>query len=193
MLKKLGAHATLTSSKEDLARASKIILPGVGAFDRGMQNLANLDLIETLNRKVQDEKVPLLGICLGAQLLAKSSEEGSLPGLGWFDAEVVRFKFDTQRSLKIPHMGWNKANLRKKSKIIVPVDEREVMRYYFIHSYYLSARNDEDVLCDTQYGVSFASGLERSNLFGVQFHPEKSHKFGMRLFKCFIEISGTSE
>jgi imidazole glycerol-phosphate synthase subunit HisH len=182
MLKKAGHASLISSSPEDIGKATRLILPGVGAFDNGMQHLAQYGLLEPLHRKVIEERTPLLGICLGMQLLAQSSEEGKLPGLGWIEGEVVRFR---QAGLKVPHMGWNEAGFRKESPLAEAMPEDS--RFYFVHSYYFRPRHNSDILASTHYGSEFTSMVQRHNITGVQFHPEKSHKFGMQLLKNFVE------
>ena len=182
MIKKVGHKSIITSDLAEIRRATKLILPGVGAFDNGMKSLKELGLIEVLNQKILDEKTPILGICLGMQLMTKSSEEGVLNGLGWIDAETRRFESDT---LKIPHMGWNTINHQKKSKLFDELEREK--RYYFVHSYYVSSNNEKEILTTTSYGFDFVSAFERENIIGVQFHPEKSHRFGMNLMKNFVE------
>lgn len=185
MLKKVGAQATVTSDKAVIENADKLILPGVGAFDTGMKNLNRLGLVPILHRKVVDEKTPVLGICLGMQLLTKGSEEGDCQGLGWIDAETLKFRFDKNEStLKVPHMGWNSVNIRRQSGIFE--DMHEDPRFYFVHSYYVRCSEESDILATTYYGGEFTSSVTRRNITGTQFHPEKSHKFGMKLFKNFV-------
>jgi imidazole glycerol-phosphate synthase subunit HisH len=186
MLKKIGCASVVTSSADEIGRASKLILPGVGAFDTGMRNLTDLNLKDVLNRKVLEEKIPILGICLGMQLFVKASEEGSLPGLGWIDGSVVKFKPElAEKKLKAPHMSWNFAALKKESRLFS--DMYDEPRFYFAHSYHIQLNRHEDALAETTYGYAFASALERDNIAGVQFHPEKSHKFGMKLMRNFAE------
>lgn len=187
MLKKVGAKAIISSNISDISNADKIILPGVGAFDTGMRNLAQDGLIEVLNKKVIREKTPILGICLGMQLLTKSSEEGNSHGLGWIDAQTVRFKFDKKNTiLKIPHMGWNTVQLNKKSQLFKEMFAEP--RFYFVHSYHVVCNNKQDILTKTNHGYEFVSSIQKDNIMGVQFHPEKSHKFGMKLLKNFVEL-----
>ena len=182
MIKKVGHKSVITSDLEEIKNASKLILPGVGSFDNGMRNLAELGMIEVLNQKVLVEKTPILGICLGMQLMTKSSEEGNLAGLGWMDANTKKFVSDT---LKIPHMGWNIINHQKNSKLFDEMESEK--RFYFVHSYCVSCTYSEDVLTTTPYTHDFISAFERENIIGAQFHPEKSHKFGMSLIKNFVE------
>ena len=173
MLKHIGIEAIITAGISDAEEADKLILSGVGSFDNGMKSLADLGLI------------PVLGICLGMQLLSESSEEGELPGLGWIHARTIRFSFaQNDGHLKIPHMGWNTVDLKKPSPLFESMFAEP--RFYFVHSYHLICDNHDDELCLTHHGYDFASAVARDNIFGVQFHPEKSHKFGMRLLENFI-------
>jgi glutamine amidotransferase len=186
ILKRIGEESVVTSDKVEIARATKLILPGVGAFDTGMRNLAELDLIGILNEKVQVEKIPVLGICLGMQLLAGASEEGSLEGLGWINAENKRFNFKNSLDYKIPHMGWNFVQQQKESALFNGMYPDA--RFYFVHAYYFNANVPSDVLTTTDYEIEFTSAVEKGNILGVQFHPEKSHKFGMKLLKNFVDL-----
>lgn len=182
MIKKIGHKSIITSDLEEIKKATKLILPGVGSFDNGIKNLRESGLSEVLNQKALVEKTPILGICLGMQLMTKSSEEGILSGLGWIDAQTKKFVSDT---LKIPHMGWNIIRHHKESKLFDELDSEK--RYYFVHSYYVESNQTKDVLTTTPYGYNFVSAFEKDNMIGVQFHPEKSHKFGMNLLKNFAE------
>lgn len=184
MIRKAGGSSEITADPSVIMSASKLILPGVGHFDHGMKKLKESGLISALTKKVVEEKCPILGICLGAQLMTKSSEEGTEKGLGWFDAEVIRF--DETKNVRIPHMGWNYIEIAKNTPL--SKDFFEESRYYFVHSYYMKANRREDVLFDTVYGGTFASGLQRDNIYAVQFHPEKSHKFGLKLMQNFLEL-----
>ncbi|MCB0402022.1 MAG: imidazole glycerol phosphate synthase subunit HisH [Flavobacteriales bacterium] len=183
MLKKIGVQGVFSGDKQVIEKATKLILPGVGAFDKGMTCLNNSGLIPLLNQKVLDEKVPCMGICLGMQLMTKRSDEGQLDGLGWFDAETRKFELD--RGYKIPHMGWNYADPVKNTPVTAGLAEDS--RYYFVHSYYVSCNQKQDEMLKTNYGgLDFTSGISRDNIYGVQFHPEKSHKYGMALLKNFV-------
>jgi len=186
MLKKAGFPSLITSDKSIIENADKLILPGVGAFDNAINNLNSLDLIDLLNKKALEEKIPVLGICLGMQLLSKSSEEGILSGLGWIDAVTIKFKFDDS-NLKIPHMGWNNIKIMQNSTLFDSLDEEQ--RFYFVHSYHVKCSNPENVLISCQYGIDFTAGVINGNIMGVQFHPEKSHKYGLNLLKNFAEKS----
>ena len=187
MLKKIGIESKISSDKTEIENASKLILPGVGSFDNGVRNISDRGLLDILNMKVLHDKTPVLGICLGCQLITRSSEEGSLPGLGWIDADTVRFDFRGDNShLKIPHMGWNTVSFNIDHQIIKTLIGEQ--RYYFVHSYHLKCYNEEDILMKTHYGYDFPSAVNRGNITGFQFHPEKSHRFGMRLLKCWAEL-----
>lgn len=187
MLKKVGAEAIISSNISDIEKAEKLILPGMGAFDYGMKKLGDLRLIPVLNHKVIERGTPILGICLGMQLFTNSSEEGSLPGLGWVNAETVRFRFDNiQGKNRIPHMGWNTVKIVKRSPLFDDFDSEP--RFYFVHSYHVRCRDEDDILTETFYGYEFASSIWRGNIVGVQFHPEKSHKFGMKLLRNFVYL-----
>jgi glutamine amidotransferase len=185
ILRKIGESSVITSNPADIINATKIILPGVGSFDTGMRNLIDLDLVGILNKKVLEEKIPILGICLGMQLLSEKSKEGKLPGLGWIKGEVIKFELKNTDEYKIPHMGWNFVNLRKESRLFR--DMYPDPRFYFVHSYHFKPCDISDILTSTNYELEFISSVERDNIIGVQFHPEKSHKFGMRLLKNFVE------
>lgn len=186
MLRKVGAQAELTSDPARIAQAGKLILPGVGAFDNGMENLARLGLVEPLNERVRRDGVPVLGICLGAQLLTRRSEEGKLPGLGWIEADTIRF-FSRQPAggLKVPHMGWNDLIVKKDNPLLTGGTEQ---RFYFVHSYHFQCDHAEDALAAAVYGYEFTAAFSRGNVFGVQYHPEKSHKFGMELLRRFAAL-----
>jgi len=187
MLYKVGGQAIISSDLDEILRAEKLILPGVGAFDHGIQQLANLGLTDLLNRRVIVDKIPILGICLGVQLFTRRSEEGKLAGLGWIDADTIRFKIPSDSKLKVPHMGWNELHLLQDSKLFKGMYPNP--RFYFVHSYHISdSCSTEQVIGTTIYGYEFAAVVQKDNIFGTQFHPEKSHKFGMCLFKNFVEL-----
>lgn len=187
MFKHLNIPSIISSEFSDIESADKLILPGVGAFDNGMKNIKEKGLMPVLNKMVIENKVPILGICLGMQLFARKSAEGNLPGLGWIDADINKFMFDGKNAnLKVPHMGWNDAEVQKESSLFAEMYESP--RFYFVHSYYLSCMDNSNILCQTNYGHNFASGVEKNNIYGVQFHPEKSHKFGMKLLDNFAKM-----
>jgi glutamine amidotransferase len=185
MIKKVGGKSIITSDINEIKNAKKIVLPGVGAFDNAVENLKKFDLWNLLKNKIFIEKVPIMGICLGMQLLTKGSEEGNLEGLGCINAYTKKFKFEDNK-LKIPHMGWNIVKLQKKSLLFEGMEKQE-NRFYFVHSYAVECYEKEDILTTTYYGYEFVSSFEKENIIGCQFHPEKSHKFGMKLFKNFVE------
>jgi imidazole glycerol-phosphate synthase subunit HisH len=186
ILKRIGEVSVVTSDKDEIAKATKLILPGVGAFDTGMRNLMELDLVGILNEKVQTERIPVLGICLGMQLLSEGSEEGSLKGLGWIKGKNRRFNFMNSMDHKIPHMGWNFVKQHKDSNLFN--DMYSDARFYFVHAFYFMANDPSDILTTTNYEIEFCSAVEKGNILGVQFHPEKSHKFGIRLLKNFVDL-----
>jgi len=184
MLKKIGADSEITAEPARIAAATKLVLPGVGAFDAGMENLDKSGLVPLLNERVRRDEVPVLGICLGMQLMTHSSSEGERPGLGWVDAKAVRF-VPADATLKVPHMGWNIARPVRDDALLEGLPRES--RFYFVHSYYVACERREDVLLTTFYGADFDSGFRRGNVWGVQFHPEKSHRFGMHLMRNFAE------
>lgn len=189
MLKKFTKDVKISSEKEDIEKASKLILPGVGSFDRGMENLHKYGSIDTLNQSVLVQKKPVLGICLGTQLITRRSEEGKLPGLGWIEADTVRFQLadlENSRRLKVPHMGWNNVAYKKASKLFDNWEGNA--RFYFVHSYYVKCDDINNISSTASYGKEFIASVEKDNIFGVQFHPEKSHKYGMQLLKKFVEL-----
>lgn len=183
MIKKIGYNAVLSGNLEQIERADNIIFPGVGSFDQGMNKLIESGLIPVLTRKVFKDKVPFLGICLGMQLLMEKSEEGCQNGLGWIPGQVKKFKFE-DGTYKIPHMGWNNISPQNTQSLFMNLDE---YRFYFVHSYYVKCKYDKNILGETEYGIKFSSAIVQDNIFGVQFHPEKSHRFGMALLKNFLE------
>jgi glutamine amidotransferase len=185
MLRRVGVPAAVTGDPAAIAAADRLILPGVGAFDTGMRSLRERGLVEVLERRARADRVPLLGICLGLQLLARSSEEGSLPGLGWLDAEVVRFRGE---GLKVPHVGWNTVRPARREGLFEGAGAEP--RFYFVHAFHLRAGPGAEVLGTTVHGAPFPSAVGAGNLLGVQFHPEKSHRFGMALLRNFAMAGG---
>jgi imidazole glycerol-phosphate synthase subunit HisH len=183
MLRKAGAKAVISSRPEDVHSATKIILPGVGAFDRGMRHLHDLGFVEALRRRVIEDGVPTLGICLGMQLLTKSSEEGVEPGLGWVDATTTRVHAG---ELPVPHMGWNVARPASSHPLFEGLGEEP--RFYFVHSYRVECASSADVVTTTTYGSPFVSAFAHGNVMGTQFHPEKSHKYGLTLLRNFAAL-----
>ncbi len=186
MLRYLDIKAGLCADFNDLKRASHIILPGVGAFDQGMKNLKNSGMDEMLYEMILIRKIPVLGICLGMQLLTMRSAEGTNAGLGWLNANTISFEQSYSAQLRIPHTGWNTVKPSEKSVLLK--DMPEDARFYFVHSYHVQSHDTEIVAGKTFYGGWFDSVIEHENIFGCQFHPEKSHRFGMSVFKNFKSI-----
>ena len=185
MFKRIGVKAVIESDPAVIQQADKLLLPGVGAFDTAMTCINSVPkLREVLNHKALVEGVPILGVCLGMQLLTRSSKEGTLPGLGWISGVTVRFP--KQEGLKVPHMGWNVAVPNTPSRLTAHVGEEP--RYYFVHSYSVHVDEPAHSLMRTHYGIDFDSAIGRDNIYGVQFHPEKSHRFGMQILKNFAEL-----
>jgi imidazole glycerol-phosphate synthase subunit HisH len=191
MLRKTGASAEISADHQVISNADKIILPGVGAFDNAMSRLEQGNFITVLNDFVLNQKKPILGICLGMQLFARESEEGTLPGLGWIDGKVKKFTLHSSKlteNLKIPHMGWNRVTPSiENHKIFENVSHP--MRFYFVHSYHFVCAEQDNILATSRYGYDFTCAIFKDNIYGVQFHPEKSHKFGMQVLKNFVEIA----
>jgi imidazole glycerol-phosphate synthase subunit HisH len=190
MLKFLEIEAKLITKAEEVIHADKILLPGVGSFDAAMGTIRKRGLDEALNSAVSCG-TPLLGICLGMQLLTNKSEEGVLPGFGWIDAEVYGLKglkgFNDGQ-IRVPQMGWNIVKLSKESPVLDGFDQSDEVRFYFSHSYYVKCNRERNVIAKTRYGLEFDSIIEEKNVWGVQFHPEKSHTFGMRVFENFAKL-----
>lgn len=186
MLKKVGyPDVVITHNPEEIEKADKLVLPGVGAFDYGMQMIHEFSLLPVLNKEVLEKKKPVLGICLGMQLLTKGSEEGQLPGLGWIDAYTYKFVF-ANKELKVPHIGWEYITPVKQHSLVDNLPSPS--KYYFVHSYYVKCKDKADELLTCNYGIDFTCSVQHDNIMGVQFHPEKSHKYGMQLFKNFINL-----
>lgn len=185
-LEQMGETVTVSGSIAEIESADKLILPGVGAFDAGMKNIRTLEIIPLLDKKVNREHIPILGICLGMQILTKKSDEGTLSGLGYVDAETVRFKFDPSTSLNIPHMGWNTIQFRQDTPLLEHIPDNS--RFYFVHSFHVQCSDKSNIIAMTNYGYDYPSIIQRENLFGVQFHPEKSHQQGIQLLKNFARL-----
>ena len=188
MFKYIGVESKIESDVDKIKNASKILLPGVGSFDTAMKKINESGLKEVLNEKALKEQVPVLGICLGMQLLTNSSEEGILDGLGWVDAKTMSFKSVIDKKYRIPHMGWNIVSESNESKLTDGFKDFDETRFYFVHSYFVKVENEKNSILKTDYGLKFDSAIQKDNIFGAQFHPEKSHKFGMNIFKNFAKI-----
>lgn len=182
----LSMHSKVSSNPKDVALADKIILPGVGHFSKAMENLSKLNLLEVLEEVALHKKRPILGICLGMQLMANYSEEGHVSGLGWFDADVLRFTIQNKMQFKIPHIGWNQISIHKSSPLMNGIED--LSEFYFVHSYHFRPKIKEEILNTTTYENEFVSAVEKDNLFGVQYHPEKSHQVGEKLLLNFCNI-----
>ena len=184
MLKVIGEKSVITADPEKIKAADRIILPGVGAFDAGMSKLNESGVVDVIKEQANAGK-PILGICLGMQLLGNASEEGELPGLGLIDFSCKRFDIPAEMNLKVPHMGWDIVEFKKDVPLIDGIEGRQ--RYYFVHTYHAVCNNSEDVMMTCDYGYEFACAVNKGNVYGVQFHQEKSHDFGMRLFENFCK------
>ncbi len=186
MFKKIGVKEVCISNDENIiSKADKLLLPGVGAFDAGMNNLEESKLIPLLNQKALVEKVPVLGICLGMQLLTQRSDEGIKKGLAWIDAETVKFNLDPALKLKVPHMGWNYITVKRSNPLL---DAESKNRFYFVHSYFVKCFDESQSLATSHFGKDFTCMVNKDNVFGAQFHPEKSLKFGMKLLENFSNL-----
>jgi len=185
MLSYLGIDAVISDDLNTLKSADRLILPGVGHFAHGMNQLNNLGFTDVIKEHALTQQKPILGICLGMQLMTNFSEEGDVEGLGLIDAQTKKFQLQ-DKSLKIPHMGWNEVSWQKESNILNSLSEKP--RYYFVHSYFVECNNQNDVLGTSHYGQDFVSAFQHDNIIGMQFHPEKSHQFGMELLKNFTKL-----
>ena len=185
-LDSLKVESVISSDYNEILSADKLILPGVGHFAKAMENLQNLGLIDALNEAVLVRKTPVLGICLGMQLMSKFSEEGNVEGLGWIDATVIRFSVSNTLKYKVPHTGWNQIISSKDSKLMSGIVDGS--EFYFVHSYFMQLNDKSDELNATEYEENFSSAVEKGTIFGVQYHPEKSHGIGKTLLKNFVEL-----
>jgi len=188
MLRRIGSTSVRTLDRDEIAKAKGIVLAGIGGFDGAMERLEELDLVDVLNDRVLDAGVPTMGVCLGMQLMAHGSEEGSIRGLGWLDADVRRFSFADGEQLPIPHMGWEEVTPTRPS-LLFPVED-PTPRFYFSHAYHLVCHDETDVAATARYGYEFAAATQRNNILGTQFHPEKSHVFGMTIYRRFLTLAG---
>ena len=185
-LDSLKVESLISSNIDEILAADKLILPGVGHFAKAMENLQNLKLIDALNEAVLVRKIPVLGICLGMQLMSKYSEEGNVEGLGWIDAKVIRFSVSDTLKFKVPHTGWNQIQSCKESKLMAGIADGS--EFYFVHSFFMQLNDKRDELNATQYEDTFSSAVEKGTIFGVQYHPEKSHGIGKTLLKNFVDL-----
>jgi glutamine amidotransferase len=186
MLSRLGVESCIVSTAKEIDKVDKLILPGVGNFAKAMHKLNQTDLVDGIKRNVHRDDFYLMGICLGMQLLAESSAEGETEGLGLIKGKVVSFDNKIDSTLKIPHMGWNTVELR--SDVMISQELIDYSRFYFVHSFYLEIENEANILGETLYGKKFVSAVRNNRVYGFQFHPEKSHSYGMKIFKRFSEL-----
>ena len=184
MFKRIGIQSTVTADLTQIESAGKLLLPGVGSFDKAMDAINNSGLRSMLDKKVLEDQVPILGVCLGMQILTSGSDEGKNEGLNWIPGRANRM--DLANGLKVPHMGWNVSLPNQNNALTNGLDDES--RFYFVHSYCVHVENPEHSLMTTSYGEEFSSGIHKNNIYGVQFHPEKSHKFGMKILKNFAEL-----
>jgi imidazole glycerol-phosphate synthase subunit HisH len=184
MIKKAGERAEIVADPAHLKKYDRLVLPGVGAFDKGMERMESLGWIPALEERVIQARTPILGICLGLQLFCRKSEEGVRSGLGWLDAQVIRLSPSKNSGLKVPQMGWNEVCVVQKEPLFA--DACEFRKYYFLHSYHVRPNNAALILATASYGGEFVCAAGRGNILGVQFHPEKSHQHGLRLFQNFL-------
>jgi glutamine amidotransferase len=181
-----GSEARISADPEEVARAKRIVLPGVGFFDVAMENLRSTGILPVLERRVRQEGTPILGICLGMQMFTRFSEEGNAPGLGWIDAETKRFR-PAEAAVKVPHLGWNEIQSAASCPLLKGLPPESC--FYFAHSYYVDCAGEAAVKASTRYGVEFAAVIQQDNIFGVQFHPEKSHDNGLHFLRRFLELT----
>lgn len=187
LYKRMNVPAKIATTTSDLADASRLILPGVGAFDHAIELLNASGMRDTVDDLVIRQKVPVLGVCVGMQILAGSSDEGKLPGLGWIEGRVRRFdESRLPRPARLPHMGWNDVVPKDGARLFTGLEQDA--RFYFLHSYYFDCASNDNVLATSEYGPAFSCAVGSDNIHGVQFHPEKSHSYGMRLLKNFAEL-----
>lgn len=186
MLKKIGSKSIISSDVNVIQKAEKIILPGVGSFDTAINRIDEMGLRKIIIEIALNKKTPLLGICLGMQLLMEGSEEGILPGLGLIKGKAYHFKHHLPKGLKIPHMGWNEVNISNSGPLTQGYQDE--IRFYFVHSYFINVDNELDSMMKCNYGIDFDAAVQHENIFGAQFHPEKSHRFGMQFLRNFASV-----
>lgn len=185
MAKYLGYEVIISSDFHQIANAEKLILPGVGNFGEAMRIINKSGLREILDEAVLQKKTPIFGICLGMQLLSSYSEEGNCEGFNWIQAQTRKFEFSEKINLKIPHMGWDFITVKRPTQLLSDIEMES--RYYFVHSYYVKCQSEIDVVATTNYGIEFDAVIKHENIMGTQFHPEKSHRFGMKILKNYLE------
>lgn len=186
MLRRLNLIPTIAERPADIARADKVILPGIGAFDGPMKRLRELGMLDALNEHAIIRQRPILGICVGMQIMTHGSEEGDATGLGWIEGHCRRFRPASSTKLRVPHMGWNKVSIEPGSLLFEAFGQEA--KYYFVHSYYVSVTDPSVIAAKCSYDVDFCASFQKENIFGVQFHPEKSHRFGLGLLKAFTDL-----
>ncbi|PWG05477.1 imidazole glycerol phosphate synthase subunit HisH [Polaribacter aquimarinus] len=179
-------NVRISSDLKVIKNSQKLVLPGVGHFGKGMNNLKTTGILDVLNEKVLVQKTPILGICLGMQLMTKFSEESNSDGIGWIDAKTIRFEKDETKKFKVPHIGWNSVNIINNNNLLNKIENNS--QYYFVHTYCVYCNNNDDIMTESEYGVKFHSSFRRENIFGVQFHPEKSFSVGIQMFKNFSNL-----
>jgi imidazole glycerol-phosphate synthase subunit HisH len=184
---RLHLSVLVAETPNDLKAASRLILPGVGAFDHAMGKLNNSGMLHAIEKLVLDQQMPILGVCVGMQMLARSSDEGKLPGLGWIEGRVRKFDIrGLSGKVQLPHMGWNTIQAREDNRLLGAFNHSS--RFYFLHSYYFECHDERDSIAKTEYGIRFSSAVNIRNIYGVQFHPEKSHDWGIQLLKKFADL-----
>lgn len=191
MIQKLGAPVEIIKTPQEVERAQKLIIPGVGAFDEAMAALKRLNLDGSIVSVATDKKIPVLGICLGMQLLFERSEEGALSGLSLISGNIIKLQSTPDKALKIPHMGWNEINVSRINSLMT--ESQEIPRFYFVHTYHAICADPSNVIATAEYGGVITAAVQEKNIFGVQFHPEKSHRFGMALMHRFIGLPNNAE
>ena len=183
IFKRMNIDVKIAKNSDDLNNSTKIIIPGVGAFDETMDKLNKSGMKDKLHYYAIEKKIPIMGICVGMQIMGDTSEEGSMPGLGWIPGNIQKLP---KKCPRLPHMGWNLISIRKKHKLFLNLDEDA--RFYFLHSYYFSSLDQSNILSETNYNFDFVSSIHNNNIYGIQFHPEKSHRAGCQLLKNFAEL-----
>ena len=186
-LKRISYNSVISSDKKEIDKADKLILPGVGHFSQGMKNIIEHDLFDTLNYVVTEKKTPILGICLGMQLFTEYSEEGQSTGFGWLEATTIKLPiYNESKQYRIPHIGWNNLYINRKCNLLEGINENDY--FYFVHSFYVKSSHEQNILAKTNYSEEFISAIQKDNIYGTQFHPEKSHQSGIKILKNFMEL-----